>query len=726
MSEHEKYEILISAFIDGEATPDEEILVKEHVAQCASCRMLLESANKLSSLLKRWHDETLSPDLERKLSQNLQNQEEKKMNTKISMIKVSVGISTVIIVLLATTQLYIQGGIQGRGRRNVSGYMTLNAGQMASLNKAEGRIVQPVAQQTVATSPKKQPITIYRLAEKAKGMVPLPRLAKTRMKSATDDISVRFSPGLTTQYEPYYLSSEYEGGLARNSQSMVFGEADKEEIEIYKGGKRFQPYEQFNTEQYDRIYENAFLKVVDNPLSTFSIDVDTASYSNIRRFLNMNQLPPEDSVRIEEMINYFTYDYPQPEGEDPFSITTKAAVCPWNKDHTIVLVGLQGKILAPDKIPPSNLVFLLDVSGSMNDPNKLPLLKNAFSLVVKQLGKDDRVAIVVYAGAAGVVLDSTPGNENMKILNALNQLNAGGSTAGGAGIKLAYEIAARNFIEEGNNRVILATDGDFNIGVSSDGELTRLIEEKRKQGVFLTVLGFGMGNYKDSRMEKLADKGNGNYYYIDTLKEAKKVLVNELGSTLFTIAKDVKLQIEFNPSQVKAYRLIGYENRMLAKEDFNDDAKDAGELGAGHAVTALYEIVPANSQEDFGDVDDLVYQKTQTVQSEDLMTVKFRYKEPKEDTSKLISKVIKSSEVTETPSGDFQYAVSIAEFGLLLRNSKYKGIASYQHVLKSARASKGNDAYGYRAELIDLVEKAQSLDIRSNAGNGGIRFKGQK
>ncbi|MCD4781804.1 MAG: VWA domain-containing protein [Candidatus Omnitrophica bacterium] len=498
---------------------------------------------------------------------------------------------------------------------------------------------------------------------------------------------------------------------------------DTEEIDHITG--------QFNTEEYARIYENKFLTAADNPLSTFSIDVDTASYSNVRRFLHNNQMPNEDSVRIEELINYFTYNYPGPEGPHPFSITIDGATCPWNKTHNLVRIGLQGKTLNENEIPASNLVFLIDVSGSMSDQNKLPLLKKAFKMMVRQLRSDQRVAIVVYAGAAGQVLDSTPGSNQHKIIRALDRLQSGGSTAGGAGIRLAYKIAQENFIPDGNNRIILATDGDFNIGISSTSEMTRLIEKKREQGIFLTVLGFGMGNYKDNRLEQIADKGNGTYYYIDTEQEAKKVLVHELGSTLFTIAKDVKLQIEFNPTQVKAYRLIGYENRMLAKEDFNDDTKDAGELGAGHTVTAFYEIVPADAKETFKAVDPLKYQQTQVVNSEDLMTVKFRYKDPAGHKSKLISQTINKTEIENHLTNDFQFAASVAEFGLILRQSKFRAQASYQSVLNAAKGSKGQDPFGYRQEFIDLVKKAQRLDTRTDEPlddtnpEGGFFFKGK-
>ncbi|MCK4563641.1 MAG: von Willebrand factor type A domain-containing protein [Verrucomicrobia bacterium] len=466
--------------------------------------------------------------------------------------------------------------------------------------------------------------------------------------------------------------------------------------------------ERFNTEQYDRIVDNAFKLAMENPLSTFSIDVDRASYSNMRRFLNSNQLPPPDAVRIEELVNYFHYDYPQPRGADPFAVSMEVSQCPWNTEHQLALIGLQGLEIETADLPPNNLVFLLDVSGSMNSPDKLPLLKAAMRLLVGQLRPEDRVSIVVYAGAAGIVLEPT--SDKGRILEAINRLNAGGSTAGGAGIELAYKTARTSFIKEGNNRVILATDGDFNVGVSSDGDLTRLIEEKRESGIFLSVLGFGTGNYKDSKMEKLADKGNGNYAYIDDILEAKKVLVTEMGGTLVAIAKDVKIQVEFNPSQVKAYRLVGYENRMLAKEDFADDTKDAGELGAGHTVTALYELIPATSDEAVPVAGALKYQVTGLVKSDDLMTVKLRYKKPDGDTSKLIVQSVEAADLQAVEvSENLRFASAVAEFGLLLRGSEYRGSASYRQILRRARQAKGRDAEGYRAEFIRLVEKAQLL-----------------
>ena len=470
-----------------------------------------------------------------------------------------------------------------------------------------------------------------------------------------------------------------------------------------------QPSE-FNTEEYDRINENPFLAVVQAPLSTFSIDVDTASYANTRRFLTDNRLPPPDAVRLEELINYFNYDYPQPSGEDPFSITAELTTAPWNPEHELLLVGLQGKRLETEALPPNNLVFLLDVSGSMNDPKKLPLLKAAMKLLAEQMEAEDTIAIVVYAGAAGLVLEPTPGSETSQILAAIDSLKAGGSTAGGAGIELAYQVAKANFLPQGNNRVILATDGDFNVGPSSDAELVRLIEEKRDDGIFLTVLGLGTGNYKDSKMEQLANKGNGNYAYLDTLQEAKKALVTEMGGTLVAIAKDVKLQIEFNPAAVKAYRLLGYENRLLEAEEFNDDQKDAGELGAGHSVTALYELIPAGSPASVPGVDPLKYQQSIVLPSEDLLTLKLRYKRPEEDTSQLLQQALQRDDIWQSnPSENLQFASAVAEFGLLLRDSEYKANADYRAVLTRATQAQGADSYGYRSEFLDLVEQAELL-----------------
>ncbi|HNQ69171.1 MAG TPA: von Willebrand factor type A domain-containing protein [Bacteroidales bacterium] len=469
-------------------------------------------------------------------------------------------------------------------------------------------------------------------------------------------------------------------------------------------------YVEHNTESYDFIQENTFKKSLDDPLSTFSIDVDRASYANVRRFINSSTMPYKDAVRIEEMINYFDYDYENPKGEHPFSTHLELGDCPWNPKNKLLLIGIQGESIAEENIPPCNLVFLIDVSGSMNYDNKLPLLKKSFRILVDKLRPQDKVAIVVYAGAAGCVLPSTSGKDKEKILAALDKLSAGGSTAGGEGIKLAYKIAVENYIEGGNNRVILASDGDFNVGASSDAEMERLIESKRDQGVYLTILGFGMGNYKDSKMEKLSNKGNGNYAYIDNIMESNKIFGHELWGTLYTIAKDVKIQIEFNPGKVKEYRLIGYENRMLNKEDFNDDKKDAGEIGSGHTVTAIYELVMADGESGSSSVDPLNYQTSQVVKSSDIMTLKIRYKKPGQDVSRLItSKVTDKDLAKKDNSANFLMAVSVAEYGMLLRDSEFKGSASYDHVLLWAKKAKGEDKYGYRTEFISLVEKTKLL-----------------
>ena len=468
--------------------------------------------------------------------------------------------------------------------------------------------------------------------------------------------------------------------------------------------------EAFNTEAYDRIVDNAFLAAATNPLSTFSIDVDTASYANVRRFLTSGRLPPRDAVRIEELVNYFRYDYGEPRGGEPFSVTTEVGPCPWKKDHRLVLVGLQGRAIDQQALPPRNLVFLLDVSGSMDEPAKLPLLKAAMGLLVEGLRPEDRVAIVVYAGASGLALPPTAGDHKPAIREALEHLQAGGSTAGGAGIQLAYAVAARSFIPDGINRVILATDGDFNVGLTSQGDLHRLIEEKRRTGVFLSVLGFGEGNLKDSTMEKLADAGNGNYSYIDTLAEGRKVLVAEAGATLVTIAKDVKIQVEWNPARVAAYRLIGYENRALRAEDFADDKKDAGEIGAGHSVTALYEVVPKGVPIDLPAVDPLKYQRpaSATADDDELLTVKLRYKEPSGEQSRLLARTVQGRSPAR-PSVNLRFSAAVAAFGMLLRDSEYKGEATWSQVRELAEGARGNDPDGYRAEFLGLVRRAEDL-----------------
>jgi len=492
-------------------------------------------------------------------------------------------------------------------------------------------------------------------------------------------------------------------------------------------------YGQPDREGYSLIVENEFQDARANPLSTFAIDVDAASYANVRRFLLADgRMPPADAVRIEELVNYFDYDYPDPGADAPFSITTEVAPAPWNPAHRLVHVGLQGRRMDAASLPPANLVFLVDVSGSMDEPNKLPLLKGAFGMLVDNLRPQDRVSIVAYAGAAGLVLPPTRGSDRDRIREAILTLQPSGSTNGAEGIRLAYRLAREAFVRGGNNRVVLATDGDFNVGVSSDAELVRLIEQERGGGIFLTVLGFGTGNYQDAKMEQLADHGNGNYAYVDGMDEARKVLVGEMGGTLFTIAKDVKVQVEFNPAQVRSYRLIGYENRLLAAEDFNDDRKDAGELGAGHSVTALYEVVPAGSAENTGrSVDPLRYQRPRqrsrvhdamdrarervrpgTTVSGELLTVKLRYKAPDGDESRLLVHRLRDRGARLTnASADFRFSAAVAEWGMLLRDSRFRGSASYDAVRELASGATAGDPGGYRAEFLRLVDASRRLAI---------------
>ena len=472
-----------------------------------------------------------------------------------------------------------------------------------------------------------------------------------------------------------------------------------------------------NTEAYEHIDENAFRSPLVAPLSTFSVDVDRASYANVRRFLTGGNLPPRDAVRIEELVNYFPYADPAPDGRDPIRITTEVAPAPWNPSHDLVRIGLRARDVDMRRAPPSNLVFLIDVSGSMQGPNRLGLVKQSLALLVNELREQDRVAIVVYAGSAGLVLPSTSGGDKQRILGALEALQAGGSTAGGAGIRLAYDVARQNFLRGGNNRVILCTDGDFNVGQSSDAALVQLIEEKRREGSFLTILGFGMGNYKDQKMEKLAGAGNGNYAYIDDLLEASKMLVKEMGGTLLTVAKDVKLQVEFDPTRVQAYRLLGYEDRLLRDEDFANDVKDAGDVGAGHAVTALYEIVRAEERLDvtLPGVAPLRYQRPPVVRGrgDELLHVALRYKQPDGERSVLLTQPVRWSRPDRSrPSESMRFASAVAGFGMLLRNSPNAGSLSWPQVIALARGARGDDPEGYRTDFLRLAEIAATLDRR--------------
>jgi Ca-activated chloride channel homolog len=473
-------------------------------------------------------------------------------------------------------------------------------------------------------------------------------------------------------------------------------------------------YPQPSVEEYASQNENTFHDAQKEPLTTFSIDVDRASYSNIRRYVSDGNLPPKDAIRVEEMINYFDYNYAKPTDNKPVVIHSEITDSPWNEGLKLLHIGLQAKQIPTENLPASNLVFLIDVSGSMSADNKLPLVKSGFKMLINQLRADDKVAIVVYAGAAGLVLPPTAGSDKTTIINALENLQAGGSTAGGAGIQLAYKTAKENFIKNGNNRIILASDGDFNVGVSGVNELEALVENERKTGVYLSVLGFGMGNYKDNKMEILADKGNGNYAYIDNQQEAHKTFVTEFGGTLFTIAKDVKFQLDFNPKFVQAYRLIGYENRALKNEDFNNDAKDAGEIGSGHTVTALYEIVPVGVKSNYFGTDKSKYQAEKPILTGNLnevLTIKLRYKNPDEDKSQLIEKtVLDTHSAFDKSSENLRWAASVAELGLLLRKSDYKGKANYAHIIATAQAARGKDEEGHRAEFVKIVKTIQSMD----------------
>lgn len=513
-----------------------------------------------------------------------------------------------------------------------------------------------------------------------------------------------------------YGSRASKGVIIINTKNGKFKNLSKKELkkklEELNKFKQIPSAEIENQEDYDSFEENAFESPATKPLSTFSIDVDNASYTNVRRFINNGQKVPKDAVRVEEMINFFKYNNPQPKNDDPFSINTEYSIAPWNAKHKLLRISLQGKIIPTDKLPNSNLVFLIDVSGSMNEQNKLPLLKESMKILVQELRKEDKVSIIVYAGAAGMVLPPTSGDEKQTIIDALEKLSAGGSTAGGAGIELAYKTAQENFIKDGNNRVILATDGDFNVGGSSNSDMQTLIEEKRKSGVFLTCLGYGMGNYKDSKMEILSDKGNGNYAYIDNIQEANRFLGKEFKGSMFAIAKDVKIQIEFNPKHVKSYRLIGYENRKLRDEDFTNDAIDAGELGSGHTVTALYEIIPVGVESDFYKEEiPLKYTQTNTATStfnDELATIKFRYKKPDGDKSIEMVKVIENKTVPENQTtADFKFCSAVAWFGLTLRDSKLIPNKDLKAIKALAKKGISNDDEGYKAEFIRLVETAK-------------------
>lgn len=512
-----------------------------------------------------------------------------------------------------------------------------------------------------------------------------------------------------------YITTGAPNAAADYEYQFQYESADSAaEVEVYEEGSfepatgDFEDTIDWNTEEYNSIVENSYMSVAANPLSTFSIDVDTASYTNLRRMINAGGTIDTNAIRIEEMINYFSYDYPAPNAGEPFSVTTEISDCPWNDETKLLMVGLQAEEIDLSQRAPMNVVFLIDVSGSMNSEDKLPLVQKAFSLLTENLTPQDRVSIVTYAGSDRVVLEGADGNNKAEILEAINSLEAYGSTAGADGINTAYKIAEKYFISGGNNRIVLATDGDLNVGISSESELTKLVEKKRETGVFLSVLGFGTGNIKDNKMEALADNGNGNYAYIDSVLEARKVLVEEMGGTLFTVAKDVKLQLEFNPAYIKGYRLIGYENRMLAAEDFEDDTKDAGEIGAGHSVTAIYEIVTVDSPMELS-TSDLKYSETSGEQNGEMLTVSIRYKEPDGDTSKLLEYPVTEEAYSASMSENLTFASAVAQFGLVLRDSEYKGTATYSSILSSLEAYDYSDD-SYKSEFISLVKEMQSRD----------------
>src|SRR6266576_1982487 len=619
------------------------------------------------------------------------------------------------------------GTISGHVRDSVSGAPIANASVMVV-----GTAFAAIARQDGSYSIPNVPVGKYKVVARFIGFKTQQKSGIRVMANATVTVDFRLAMSVLQLQEMIVTGVAPRAQRSMVAAMSVQGFAAQGEYAQPVPGVRFDTADAWryklpvDREQYDEIVENPFIAVAADPLSTFSIDVDRASYSNMRRFIMQDgQLPPRDAIRIEELVNYFPYSYSEPQGDDPIAINAEVAPAPWKPQHQLVRIGLQARRIETDNLPASNFVFLLDVSGSMDEEDKLPLVQAAMRLLVNQLRPQDRVAIVVYAGAAGLVLPSTPGNQKAKILDAIDRLQAGGSTAGGAGIRRAYDEAVANFIRGGNNRVILATDGDFNVGASSDAEMVQLIEEKRRTGVFLTVLGVGEGNLQAAKMEKLADHGNGNYAYIDTISEAQKVLIHELGGTLYTVAKDVKIQVEWNPARVQAYRLIGYENRLLHNEDFTDDKKDAGEVGSGHSVTALYEVVPVGIKTDVNIrmPDSLRYQR-RTVQSTsaagpELLFVKVRYKQPDGDQSRLISQpVLASAAASPPPSVDFQFQAAVAEFGLLLRNSDFKGKADLGHVITAAREARGQDPDGYRAEFVRLAETVRGIGLARRDGGG--------
>jgi Ca-activated chloride channel family protein len=630
--------------------------------------------------------------------------------------KIMLLLSTVLFTLQAMAQS-IAGKVTDDGQRAIAGatVQVYQAGKRISSTSTDLN-----GKYAISVSPGK-----YDLLTSHAGYIQKKVPTVTVIAKATTNINVKLVRTQTpVSQKPKVIKKNYT--VTDQEVSMTEPSVAGAAVREYKSNAKDEAYrysapppssavstQYFNPsiEEYKKVAENNFMNVQANPLSTMSIDVDRASYANVRRYIQSGQMPPADAVRVEEMINYFKYNYPAPANDDPIAITTTLTDCPWKKEHKLLKIGMQAKNISYDRLPASNLVFLIDVSGSMYSQDKLPLLISSMKLLVKNLRNEDRVSIVTYAGNAGVVLPSTPGSKKEKIIAALEKLQAGGSTAGAEGILTAYKVAQEHFIRGGNNRIILSTDGDFNVGVSSDNELEELITREREKGIFLSCLGFGTGNFKDAKMEMLADKGNGNYSYIDNIEEGRKTLVNEFGGTLFTIAKDVKAQIEFNPHKVQSYRLVGYENRMLSAEDFKDDKKDAGELGAGHTVTFIYEIVPTGIRDkNVRPVNDLKYNALDDLMARDefdneLATVKFRYKKPEGTRSTEMTHTIKSwTTSVERVDEDTRFAYSVALFGMILKNSKFKGDGTINDVLEMAKNSKGADEDGYRAEFVKLVK----------------------
>ncbi|MEY2489448.1 MAG: Ca-activated chloride channel [Verrucomicrobiota bacterium] len=698
----------LTAFALGELSGAEQAVMEQAVASSPEAQEFVAETQQLSRLLKSDYaaDQHQLPER----SPNIIRMEQQRRlwsSTQWGSLAAALAIFAVVGVLAVSTIQRERGTIAQKGPGLRKEPMNLPAANSST-------IVEAIPEAAVETEPATTPAQQNLLAMQAEppNATPEFHLDGRTSASAGEYYAKRSSTGAGK-------TKDSAPALARMMKPMP-PPAESELPSRYR--------QDFDTATYDHVSENPFLPAASNPLSTFSIDVDTASYSNVRRFINSGALPPRDAVRVEEMINYFTYDYREPEGEKPFSIDLDATACPWDGSHRLLRIGLKGREVATENRPASNLVFLLDVSGSMTPAERLPLVKEAMRLLVEKLTEKDRVAIVIYAGGSGLALPSTTGDRKETILRALEELKAGGSTNGAEGIELAYRVAADNFIKGGVNRVILATDGDFNIGVTNQGDLIRLIETKAKSGVFLSVLGVGTDNLKDSTMQKLADKGNGNYAYLDSLDEARKVLVQQVNGTLMTIAKDVKIQVEFNPARVVSYRLIGYEKRMLRKEDFNNDKVDAGEIGAGHTVTALYEIVPvgtgaADPSASIPPVDPLKYQAPNSAavattqvdpkQSQEMVTVKLRYKKPDGDASELTERsFVDNGSKFENAAPDLKFAAAVAEFGMILRDSQYKGKGTIGAVIEWAQEGKGRDTAGYRGGFIELARKMQALKHR--------------